>query len=92
MTAWQQRIAALIGQLTRDVPDDPAERTPEQSGRWLLAHTLDWHRREKKAAWSERYRLSDLAAGDLIDEKAGLAGLTYVTSVGGTVKAPIHRY
>jgi uncharacterized protein len=28
----------------------------------------------------------------LIDERAGLSGLTFVKSVGGTSKAPIHRY
>ena len=29
---------------------------------------------------------------DLLDENAGLSGLTFVGAVGGTTKAPIHRY
>ncbi len=72
----QEKIYTLIDQLTGDVPPDPADRTPEQHARWLLAHSLDWHRREQKALWWEYFRLSDLAAEDLLDERAGLSGLS----------------
>ena len=82
----------MIERLTEDVPADVAERTAEQHARWLLAHTLDWHRREQKALWWECFRLSDLGAEDLLDERAGLSGLTFVGVNGGTAKAPIHRY
>ncbi|HEX5313988.1 MAG TPA: AAA family ATPase, partial [Gammaproteobacteria bacterium] len=53
---------------------------------------LDWHRREEKAVWWEYFRLADLSAEDLLDERAGLSGLSYVGEAGGTTKAPIHRY
>src|SRR5262249_47600639 len=53
---------------------------------------LDWHRREEKAAWWEYYRLCDLSAEDLLDERDALSGLTFVGTIGGTAKAPIHRY
>ena len=76
---WQEKIDGLIEKLTSDVPADVAERTAEQHARWLLAHTLDWHRREQKALWWEYFRLSDLTAEDLLDERAGLAGLTFVS-------------
>ena len=92
LTAWQQRIADLIEQLTHDVPVDRAERSHEQHGRWLLAHILDWHRRENKAVWWDYYRLSALSADELLDERAGLSGLALVGTIGGTLKAPIHRY
>jgi uncharacterized protein len=92
LTAWQQKIAALIERLTHDVPVDPAERSREQHARWLLAHTLDWHRRENKAVWWEYFRLKALSTDELLDERAGLSGLTFVESVGGTAKAPVHRY
>jgi predicted RecB family nuclease len=92
LTDWLQKINALIERLTHDVPADPSERMPEQHARWLLAHSLDWHRREKKALWWEYFRLSDLGAEDLLDERAGLSGLTFVGVNGGTAKAPIHRY
>jgi hypothetical protein len=37
-------------------------------------------------------RLRDLSAEDLLEERAALSGLTFVDAVGGTAKAPIHRY
>ena len=89
---WQKRINGLIDKLTADVPADASERTTDQQARWLLAHSLDWHRREQKALWWEYYRLSGLTPEDLFDERAGLAGLTFVGLNGGTAKAPIHRY
>jgi uncharacterized protein len=92
LTDWQKKIAALIHRLTHDVPVDVAERTIEQHARWLLAYILDWHRREEKAAWWEYFRLRDLSAEDLLEERAALSGLTLVAAVGGTAKAPIHRY
>lgn len=88
----QRKIAGLVAQLTADVPADIAERSAGQHARWLLAHSLDWHRREQKAVWWEYFRLSDLAADELLDERAGLSGLTFVGLQGGTAKAPIHRY
>lgn len=89
---WQLKIAELVAQLTADVPADRADRSAEQHARWLLAHTLDWHRREQKAVWWEYFRLSALGADDLLDERAGLSGLTFVGPNGGTTVAPIHRY
>ncbi len=66
--------------------------------RWLLAYLLDWHRREDKAQYWERYRLNDLPDEDLFDEKNAIAGLEFVGTVGtaagrkkGSVR-PIDRY
>jgi predicted RecB family nuclease len=88
----QRKVAALVVRLIDDVPDDVAERTAEQQARWLLAFMLDWHGRENKAVWWEYFRLRDLSAEDLLHERAGLADLTFLEQVGGTTKAPVHRY
>ena len=88
----QRRVNALIARLTDGVPADVNGRTAAQQARWLLAYSLDWHSREGKALWWEYFRLSDLAADELIDEPAALSGLTFVKAIGGTAKAPIHRY
>ena len=37
--------------LLKGVPDDKAQRTKEQHARWLLAHMLEFHRREDKVTW-----------------------------------------
>lgn len=92
LSAWKRRVAGLVARLTGDVPDDVAERSPEQQARWLLAQLIDFFGRENKAVWWEYFRLSDLPAEDLLHERAGLGGLTFLSLVGGTAKAPIHRY
>ena len=89
---WQIKVNVLVEQLTADIPPNPEERDEEQHARWILANIIDWHRRENKAVWWEFFRLRDLSAEDLMDERAGLCGLTFVKNVGGTEKAPIHRY
>jgi uncharacterized protein len=88
----QRKVAALVERLTADVPVDTVERTAEQLARWILAHSLDWHRRELKSSWWEFFRLADLMPGDLQDERYGINGLMFRGSVGGTARAPIHRY
>jgi len=89
---WQKRIEPVIARLVTGVPVDSAERTEEQQAKWMLANLLDWHRREDKATWWEYFRLRDLSADELMDERAALAGLMFVEAAGGTAKAPIHRY
>ena len=92
VTDWLIKINALIERLTADVPADPAQRNDEQQARWILANIVDWHRREEKAVWWEYFRLADLSSEDLREERAGLADFTFAGTVGGTAKAPIHRY
>jgi len=89
----QRKVAALAQRLMADIPVAEMERTEEQQARWILAQTLDWHRRENKSTWWELYRLADLPAEELTDERAALCGLSFVgTAAGGTTRAPIHRY
>jgi predicted RecB family nuclease len=92
VSEWQKKIDDLMRRLTADVPIEPAERDAEQQGRWILAHILDWHRREKKAIWWERYRLGDLSADELLDERAGIAGLRFVGVMPDNGRTPVHRY
>lgn len=93
VAAWLEKITPLVEALTAGLPADAEQRTAEEQAKWILANLLDFHRREDKAVWWELYRLIDLPAEDLVDERAGLAGLTFLGTVeGGTAKCPIHRY
>ena len=92
ISAWQERVNALSERLTGDLPVDSDDRTDGQQARWLLANLADWYRREDKSVWWEYFRLSDLSADDLIDERNALTDLEFVDSVGGTARAPVHRY
>jgi uncharacterized protein len=88
----QRVVAELVARLTADVPSDATKRSEEQQARWILANTLDWHRRELKSVWWEFFRMRDLSIDDLLDERTSLAGLEFVADAGGTKQAPIHRY
>jgi len=90
--AWQARVASLVERLVDGAPADRRDRTDEQQARWILAHVLDWHRRENKAVWWEYFRLAALPAEDLLHERAAVSGLEVVGAVGGSAKAPVHRY
>ena len=86
------QIAAVAERLLDGLPVDRAERSADQQGRWLLAHLLDWHRREAKVAWWEYFHLCELDDEARLEEPAALAGLEFVETVGGTAQCPHHRY
>jgi len=78
--------------LTSDLPDDRSKRSNEGQARWLLAHMLEFHRREEKAPWWEYYRLRGLNDEELLEERSAISGLKFVKRLKGTEKCPIHRY
>jgi uncharacterized protein len=86
------KAEALTQQLCDGIPADPETRSNEQSGQWLLAQLLSWHRREDKRAWQEGYRLADLEDEDLLDERVGLTKLRYVKRVDVGKQVPTDRY
>jgi len=88
----RKKIAALVEKWTADIPADETERTEEQKARWLLAQLLDWHRRENKATFWERFRLADLDDEDLLEERAGLAQLQWVKTLRIERKIPVDLY
>jgi predicted RecB family nuclease len=92
VTAAQAETIRRIEALAGDAPVDPAERTPEQAGRWLLAQLLDWHRRNDKPAWWDYFRLRKLSPEELVDEAEPIGDLTYVGVVGAEKKSLVHRY
>jgi predicted RecB family nuclease len=77
----QKRVAQLEARLTADVPPDPADRSPEEHARWLLAQLLSWHRREDKAAWWQFFRLMALSSSQLIEETDPIGGLEPVEAI-----------
>jgi predicted RecB family nuclease len=95
VNAHQQRVAALFDALTRDLPAEPRDRTPEQAARWLLAHALDWHRREEKVKWWEFFKMKNLSEEELYDEKTCVAGLSFrqrMPKMSPKERSPIDQY
>jgi len=88
----QKRVAALVGKLTEGIPADLEARTEERQAQWLLAQLQDWHRREDKATYWEGYRLAELDDADLLEERAGLAGLRFLKRLLAERNIPVDRY
>jgi uncharacterized protein len=92
IAATAEETLRVMNDLLAGVPVDAAERTEEQQACWLMAHLLQWHRREDKAAWWEYFRLRDLPLDGYEDERSALAGLSFLATVGGTHTRPIQRH
>jgi len=75
------RIQPLEAALLDGLPADPGARDAQQEARWLLAHMLQWHRRELNCTYWELYRLCDLDAEELQEESAALAGLRLLKEI-----------
>jgi predicted RecB family nuclease len=92
LDARQKRVAALTAQLMAEIPADATARSPEQAATWMLAQLLDFHRRENKASYWEGYRLADLDDDQLLEDRAGIAGLTFVKRLSVDKKISTDRY
>ncbi|MGH2407390.1 MAG: TM0106 family RecB-like putative nuclease [Candidatus Limnocylindrales bacterium] len=84
----RRRIEALQA----GVPADPADRSAEQQGRWLLSLLLEWHRRDNKPQWWNWYRLSDLSTDELIEDREALGGLEFVGRIQKINRSVVLRY
>jgi predicted RecB family nuclease len=93
--AQYKRVTDLFEALTRDVPVDPKDRNQQQAALWLLAYSLDWHRRENKVKWWEFFHLADADEDDLYLERTAIAGMGYVGRLPKSSpreKAPTDQY
>jgi len=88
----ERRTRELAERLLAGVPALREDRSDEEQAVWLLAHMLDWHRREEKAPWWEYFRLRELPDEDLLDETAALAGLEFVERTPAKGRLPVDRY
>jgi predicted RecB family nuclease len=84
------RIREVSEALTASLPID---RTPNQQAQWILAQLLEWHRREDKVDWWEYFYFNAMGEEELLDERAGIAGLELVRRVETTPRGVvIDRY
>ncbi len=66
---------ALEQRLLAGLPEQPAERAPDQQAVWLLAQQLGWHARESRSEWWEHFRIRDLTPAELERETSALGPL-----------------
>jgi predicted RecB family nuclease len=87
-----ERVALAFADLVRDVPVE--NRTQDEQARWLLAHMLDYFRREDKCVWWEFFRFHELEHEELLVERDAISGLKFESEVPGSPRArtKTHRY
>ncbi len=85
-------VKLVYAQLTLGLPRDREKWGPAERARWLLAHLLEYFRREDKCAWWEFFRIHGLDHDELLEERKAISGLQFVGDEGGSVRAPVHRY
>ena len=86
------RVRPVMDALLAGLPEEEERRSPEESARYVLAHLLEWHRREDKSTYWEYFRLCDLPEQELVEERAPLSGLTYECEAGREARSILHRY
>ena len=86
-----RELQRLRDGLLEDVPLEEDERAPEQQARFLLAHMMEFHRRESKAGWWEYFRVLALDESEYSDERCVITGLSFLEEV-QSGSAPLHRY
>ena len=77
ITAHQESIKPIMDALLEGVPPIRAERKNVQQAQFILAHMLDWYRREKKSFYWEKFRLIELPENELLEERKAIAYLIY---------------
>jgi predicted RecB family nuclease len=92
ITEREEQARALYEGLVNDLPEDPANWGNEEHAKWLLAHQVDFYRREMRSAWWEFFRLRELEPNDMMEERKGIAGLKYEHTLAESKKVPIDRY
>lgn len=92
ITEREEHARILYDGLVNDLPDDPADWGNEEQAKWLLAHQVEFYRREMRSAWWEYFRLLDLEPNELMEERKGIAGLRYQHTLPESGRVPIDRY
>ena len=85
-------IAALFEALTAGLPEEDDGLDDEQRARRLLAHLLEFHRREEKSMWWEFFDRCGFSAEEHVADRATLGALRYVGEAGQVKRSIVHRY
>jgi len=88
----QGELAEVFDSLVEGLPEDREAWSESDRARWLLAHQLEYFRREDRCVWWEYFRLHEADEDTLLRERKAVTGLTGGQTVGGTPKCPIDRY
>ena len=89
------QMAAEAGRGYELLTDDIKEvrESSDEKARWLLAHMLEYFRREEKCMWWDYFTLQAMEYDELLRENRALAGLNFIEErEPDKGKLPIHVY
>nr|BDT27422.1 TM0106 family RecB-like putative nuclease [Bacteriovorax sp. HI3] len=93
LDAHLKMLNELKNLLQKDINPVPEQRTSKEQAQWLLGDLISFYRREDKVNFWEKFRLKELDALELLEDKSGIGGLKFIKEIaGGTARCPIHRY
>jgi uncharacterized protein len=92
LAAAEVAVHDLAEALLAGVPDDRSQRSNDDQARWLLAHSLSWHRREAKADWWAYFQRLAMTDEELIEDTEAIGGLEYVGEVAQLKQSIVRRY
>jgi predicted RecB family nuclease len=75
LSEQRERVLALVEALSAGVPEDEDERSDEERARVLLAHLLDFERRESKVAFWTKFAHMAMSTEELEHSPKGITGL-----------------
>src|SRR2546425_3627902 len=87
-----ERTAALVDRLLEGVAEAEDDRSKEQQARYLLAHSLNWHRREGKSEWWEYYRKCSLTDEQLVEDREAIGAIEFRGEVRPENRSNVFRY
>src|SRR5438094_7768731 len=87
-----ERTAVLVDRLLEGVPEEAADRSKEQQARYLLAHSLNWHRREGKSEWWEYYRKWSVTDEQLVEDREAIGAIEFRGEVRPENRSNVFRY
>lgn len=77
INAHLEKIQPIYDALMEGIPADASERNLTEQAQYLLANMLDWYRREEKSVWWEYFRLLEMEADELMNEKAAIGYMQF---------------
>src|SRR5437762_701633 len=87
-----ERTAVLVDRLLEGVPEEADDRSNDQQARYLLAHSLNWHRREGKSEWWEYYRKCALTDEQLVEDREAVGAIEFRGEVRPENRSNVFRY
>jgi uncharacterized protein len=83
----------LFQRLIYGVPTVKEERSPEEQSKWLLAHMIEYYRREENSQWWDYFSLQSLeGAEEIYNERKAILGLEQIRREQEGNRLPVDIY